>query len=209
MRGLRLVMTSVAVLGIAAGAHVLGGGERPDLLVAAALLSLVVLVATVLSRWRLRLWTLVPALGGLQLVVHGVLSVVPSSSHVVMSDAMVTAGHAHGHAHASSSGVSVALGATPSWAAPQAHAMGSSSTMLLVHVAATLVTAALLVATDRAARAAMHWWTAALVLISPLATQPVTALRAAVIATVGLLRPRVEALTDHHRRGPPMVTAAA
>ncbi|MGV8966522.1 MAG: hypothetical protein ACOH2F_09595 [Cellulomonas sp.] len=221
MRGARAVATTAVVTSLAAGAHAVGGGHLPSLLVLAALGSLVLLVVTVLARWQLRLWTLLPVLAGLQASIHGVLSflspgalsivVNPSWSSGQLHRAMAHGGMVHG-----AMGSPLALVASspvvhgPATPAMPAMVVGMPA-MLLVHAAATLVTALVLVGADEAARRTICWLRAVQPLITSPTLGPIVSAGSVVAAAAfpGFVLVARGLVTSRPRRGPPLALATA
>lgn len=226
LRNGRAVMTSAVVLSLAAGAHSLGGGDLPPLIVLAALGAFVFLVATALARRRLRLGSLLPALAGIQAALHALLSFLSPTGTAAAGELMAFAGHSHTSvmpdAAASIAVLTTPLLTTPLLASPLLTAPmltaplspgsgGSSmSVMLVAHAVATLVTAGLLVGADGAARRALHWLRSVVPVlgapvVGPIATSPLAVPAQAprfVPCTPGLARSRP-------RRGPPPRLATA
>jgi hypothetical protein len=201
VRVARAVVTSAAVLSLAAGAHAMGGGNLPAGNVVVALGSFVLLAVTVLSRWHLRLWTLVPALGGIQLALHGALSFLAPGNLSAVADA--TYGHAHG------AGVAMGFAATSDVSA-HVHGASFSPSMLLAHAGASVITAVVLVGADQAARCALHWLQSVLPLIRTAAVGVVVKpARTRPAEFTEVVRPVLGLVRSHPRRGPPLAAATA
>ena len=180
MRAARAVVTSAVVAALAAAAHTAGGGQLPSVPVLAALGALVLLTVTVLARWQLRLWTLLPVLAGLQAALHGALSfLAPGTASAVVNPAWT---HAHGAAQAPFALVS----SSPMLPGHEMAAMPVMSAampaMLLAHAAATVVTALVLVGADDAARRTACWLRVVLPLIVSPAVGPIAAVARVVVA---------------------------
>ena len=225
MRGARVVVTSAVVASLAAGAHAAGGGRLPSLTLLAALGSLVLLAVAVLSRWHLRLSTLLPVLAGIQAALHGALSfLAPGATSAVVNPAW-----AHGYAHDAVVNGAVVNGAVaPAAQAPFALVMSSPlahdhaaaalpgmfaamPAMLVLHAVATVVTALVLVGADGAARRTACWLRAVLPLIASPTVGPVAAVRRVVIAEAapGFVLIARGLVTSRPHRGPPLALAAA
>ncbi|RYV51681.1 hypothetical protein [Pengzhenrongella frigida] len=214
IRGGRAITTSAVALSLGAGAHALGGGALPSTLVLVALGALVLLPATALARRQLRLWTLLPALAVLQVAVHAVLSFLSPAGLSVVVDPAPSSGHAHGGAPGLASdlvqGGAASVGLAAASPLLHVHAGVSSVGMLVAHAAAILVTAALLVGADGAARRALHWLRAVVPLLGLRVAGPVVASPlhepARAPGFVPLAPGRVR---SRPRRGPPVEPATA
>ncbi|MGC5165628.1 hypothetical protein [Luteimicrobium sp. DT211] len=202
-RGARVVLIASTALATGFGAHALGGGRIPGGLGLTALAALCVAVAGVLALGRLRAATLVPALGALQVTLHVGLGVLTSGSHATGPASL--AAHGMPGMAAVPSGTS-AHALTSAAAAGTAHmGMTASPGMLAAHAVAVLVTAVLLVLGDRAALAAVRWWSVVRPRVESVAAGPVVVpLRAAAVdAAPGPCRALVVARRGLGRRGPP------
>jgi len=149
LRSARTLAVAATALALGVGAHVLGGGTLPGAGALGGLGALTLLVASVASRSGLRRRVLLPVFGAWQLVLHSGLEIFTTASggtHVPPS-ATTAAAHAHDHA-----------AALLAISHPEHHAAGTSLTMALCHVLATLATVQLLAACDRAALLAARWW---------------------------------------------------
>lgn len=220
MRGARVVVTSAVVASLAAGAHAAGGGHLPSLTLLAALGSLVLLAVAVLSRWHLRLSTLLPVLAGIQAALHGALSfLAPGATSAVVNPAW-----AHGYAHDAVVNGAVAPAAQAPFAlvmsSPLAHDHAAAAlpgmfaampAMLVLHAVATVVTALVLVGADGAARRTACWLRAVLPLIASPTVGPVAAVRRVVVAEAapGFVLIARGLVTSRPHRGPPLALAAA
>jgi hypothetical protein len=208
MRAARAVVTSAVVAALAAAAHTAGGGQLPSVPVLAALGALVLLTVTVLARWQLRLWTLLPVLAGLQAALHGALSfLAPGTASAVVNPAWT---HAHGAAQAPFALVS----SSPMLPGHEMAAMPVMSAampaMLLAHAAATVVTALVLVGADDAARRTVCWLRAVLPLIVSPSVAPIAAVARAVAAQApGFVLIARGLVASRPRRGPPLGLATA
>jgi hypothetical protein len=194
-RGARVVLIGSTALATGLGAHLLGGSRVPGGLGLAALATLCLAVAGLLALGRLRAATLLPALGALQVVLHVGLDVLTPAAHA----APTSVGP---HAMAGMTVDPAALASTGS--APVMH-MTTSPGMVAAHAAAVLVTAFLLVAGDRAALAAVRWWSVVRLRVEAVVAGPVVGRRPAfpVDATPGPCRALVVARRGLGRRGPP------
>lgn len=194
----RAVVMATTVLGLAVGAHVVGGGPPPSAAATGVLGVLVLVASSLIARGRLRLWTLAPALGAIEAGLHGALGILPTAADLVL---LPPVGHGHG-------AVTATLPALP-MLADHAHG-GTSWVMLLSHTAATLVTAGLLIGADRAARMTRHWLRTTLpLLLAPTAGSVVPLVRTRPRPVPTLLRASAGACRSHRRRGPPVLLAAA
>lgn len=206
VRRVRELLVAGTTLSIAAAAHLLAGGALPTaplawLVVAALTAPLAVWTA----RRRLTLRRLLPAMGALQLVQHGALSVLGAAGGPSLLPG--TGGHAlHGPAPGS-----LPHGSLPYAADAAAHLHPAhdptSPWMLAAHAAAVLLTALLLAAGDRAAlTVAAHLRHVALLVQGP-ASLPVVRGRAVVARAVRRPRPApVRRRTPP--RGPPLLPGA-
>ncbi len=129
LRASRAALTTLLVLGLASSAHAVGGGGSPGLMALLVLALLVGPVAWWCTRRRLGAVRLVALLGGAQVAVHLSLS---AMAPVTGSASAV---HVHG-------GLPAGLGPAAG-AAADAHPTAGAS-MLLAHVAATVLTAVVL-----------------------------------------------------------------
>ncbi len=128
LRASRAAVATLLVLGLAGSAHTMGGGAAPGPMAVLVLALLVGPVAWWCTRRRLDTAHLFLLLGGTQVAVHLVLS--------AMAPVTGTAAAAHVH-----EGLPAGLGAGGAVAAHE-HLPGAG--MLLLHVAATVLTALLL-----------------------------------------------------------------
>lgn len=196
----RALITGSTVLGLAVGAHVVGGGEPPSGPAIGVLAVLVLVASSLLARHRLRLLTLVPALAVIETALHGVLSVLPTAADLA---AVQQPGHQLGHQHGAT------LPAPLPVVAEHVHA-GTSPAMLGSHLAATVVTAVLLIGADRAARTTAHLLRTALPLLLARPVGPaMTRVRLRMHAAAPLVRASAGSCRSHRRRGPPLLPATA
>ncbi|MEJ5889542.1 hypothetical protein WDZ16_13860 [Pseudokineococcus marinus] len=160
LQRVRCALVASLVLSLGAGAHVVGGGDLPDPLLVGLAGALVLAVASLLGRRRLRLRTLVPVLGAGQVLLHAAFAAltVPPAGAVDVDAAALAPAAGHGaHAHgalllaAGGGGVDAALAAASAGSA----ALAGSAGMVAAHLAATLVTALAAVSADRAWAAAV------------------------------------------------------
>lgn len=195
-RALRLARaSSVATVSLAfAGAgHVVAGGQLPGLLVGVPLGAVTFAIAMLVSARTLRVWSLVPVLGLLQLVLHhgmSLLAVPPGT----------TAATGHHAGHTASMDMS---------SVPMEHAVSMSTPMLVAHAVAVVAAALVLAGADRAGAAARRWWAWIAPHLEPVVALPVAgAARARVDhrAPTWALSTAVVAVAP--RRGPPRGTAA-
>ncbi|WP_299036132.1 hypothetical protein [uncultured Pseudokineococcus sp.] len=196
LQRLRAALVAALLLALAAGAHVLGGGDLPDPLLLALTGALVLAGASVLGRRRLRHRTLLPVLGLGQVLLHSAFAAlaVPAQAQAPTQAA------SHGH------GLVVPLGPGPVDAAVEAASTG----MVLAHVLATLVTALAAVSADRAWAVAVAWLTrsfpALLVLLAGVVDGPAPSARRTRAVRTAL--PRAVVLSTRPRRGPPALAPA-
>lgn len=188
---LRAALLSTGTLSLAAGAHVLGGGELPAPAILLAVLALTVLAATTATRLKLNVGAMTALLGTGQLALHEVFS--------VFSTPVMAVGQTPSGAHHLSGTLMPALEA----AAPH-HATGSAGglLMLVAHVMATAA-CALLLARGEAALWSLAGWLRPLVQLPEAVTfdaGPPPAVPAA--PAVLPLRPWRNQ-RQHSRRGPP------
>lgn len=195
------LVASTAFL-LAAGAHVGAGGRVPSGIGLVALLTLTVVVAATVSRWRLRVSVLAPVAGLLQLVLHHGFDWFSASAAAGTVGAPGMTGMTGMTPTAGQLAALAGPGAHPS--APAAHmTMTGGGPMLWAHVVGTLLTTVLLVLGDRAAERTLVWWTAVLPALLAVAGQPVRpVLRTSVDRVVPVLRTLVVG-GGTGRRGPP------
>ncbi|PJI93599.1 hypothetical protein [Luteimicrobium subarcticum] len=214
LRGTRTGLVASTSFALAAGAHLGAGGRVPSGLGLGALLTLTLVVAVGLARGPLRAAVVVPVVGGLQVALHHGFewfTAVPAGASVSsgMATGMSGAPSATGHPFGGVAGADGATHAALAAATPTMASMHSSS-MLAVHVVATLATTVLLVVGDRAARRTVLWWTAVLPVVLavvagrfrdrvrvPLAAVAVVPVRLALVLGGG-----------PGRRGPPVLRGA-
>jgi len=200
-RAARIVLVASTALATAVGAHVLGGSRVPGGLGLVALTALCIAVGGLLALGRLRAVTLVPALAALQVVLHlGFDVLTPGSRPVGLTEtgAHVMPGMAGLPSEVAAHALSAGVGA--------AHmSMAASPGMVAAHLVAVLLTAVVLVVGDRAALAAVRWWSVVRPRVERVVTGPVVVpLRApAVDVAPGPCRALVVARRGHGRRGPP------
>jgi hypothetical protein len=136
------------MLTLAAGAHVLGGGDLPDTGILLAVLALAGLAATTATRLKLNVATMSALLGAGQLALHEVFTAFSAPG---LAPGNVAAGSAGGH---HPSGAAVALDA-----AAHLHGTGSAqgTAMLVAHIVATAACALLLAKGEDALWALAAW----------------------------------------------------
>ncbi len=185
----RAMAVTTAMLALAAGAHVMAGGSLPHPAIFAGLVALVLAPVMILARFKVA----APAMAGLlvasQLILHeafNALSVPASFQHLA-------AGHFHG-----AGPVLPATALTPDYAVP-------STLMLVLHAAATLVTALVLARGEAAVWALAAWLRPIIRNLTPVVI-PDWPLQPAPPAVVVLSRWRNLRLPA--RRGPPLVPSA-
>ncbi|MHA7154646.1 hypothetical protein [Arthrobacter sp. TMN-50] len=189
-RLVRSSSTSAVVLALAAGAHVIGGGNLPAPLIVAALGSATLLAVTVIAKKALSLPALLLLLGLGQLLLHHALRLTTTAT-------ACTAAPARHHA--------VQAVSCPS-SSFQGHAETAHTDvrMLALHAAAVVVTGFMLQRGESALRRAAGWLVPLLRLPHPLALVP--APRIPAFPSVPVLR-TVRALRDiPPLRGPPLAS---
>ena len=143
---LRAAAVSATILALAAGAHLLGGGDLPGPGILLAVLALTGLAATTATRFRLNAAAMTAVLGAGQLALHEIFTAFSAPGLAVGAVA------ADGH-HASG-GAAPALGAA-------AHFHGTDSAegtlMLVAHIVATAACALLLAKGEDALWALAAW----------------------------------------------------
>ena len=175
-RRLRAAAVAVLTVALAAGGHVVGGGQRPHPLALLVLTVLVALPAYLLGGRRIGAVALLALLGGGQFAVHHVLSAIESMDPVAHDHLL--AGHAHGAARSTAPG---------------------GLTMFVAHAVGTLVTGALLARGEAAVWSLWH-------LLAPLfRLQPcaVPAYRPLQITSYDVLPAGVLLVRPSGPRGPP------
>jgi hypothetical protein len=209
LRLVRAGLVAGTVLGLAVGAHAAGGGVLPGPPVILALGALVLAVTSSLAGRRFTVCVLALVLGGGQLALHGLLTILAPVGRITLGAAGASrASAAHlGHAmpaNGASLGPHVTAPATA-----MAHAlMVDSPAMLLAHAVATGVAVLLIASGERAA-----WWL--LVWLRPLAALParpddhLTVRHMVLGAPAAAGRLRAMYLCTSPRRGPPRWFASA
>lgn len=191
----RLLLVSSTVLALGLGAHVLGGGQLPGARVVGGLGALLLAATAWTARAQLRVRTLLPVVLAAEAGLHVALTwLTTTGSTALVADG--TAGVHHG-----------SLTALPSAdATPVAHVHGASTSMLLAHLAASVLTVALLVGTDRVARTVAHLWTALLPsLLRSVVAPPSAALRHVPVTDVARTPHGLRLAGTTRRRGPPLL----
>jgi hypothetical protein len=188
---LRAGLLSTGILSLAAGAHVVGGGELPAPGILLAVLALTVLAATTATRLKLNFAAMTALLGAGQLALHEVFS--------AFSSPVLAAGQAPPGGH------HVSITAMPTLeATAHLHATGSAGGLLMVvtHAVATAA-CALLLAKGEAALWSLAAWLRPLVRL-PEAVRPDAGPPRAVPVPPSVLPLRPwRNLRQHSRRGPP------
>lgn len=211
LRLLRAGTLAVVMISLAALAHVLGGGALPGGGVLAVLLGLVLVTCLVASDRRLGAPSIGAILGGGQLALHEAFALLGTTGADAASlGHVVGSGH---HAvlvtHAGQAGSDVGAAHAVGVDALGMHAMGSghhlSLSMVLAHVLATVVTAAVLARGERALWLLAGWLAP---VIRLLLERPAHWPRPTAI-TVAVPRLRsAELVLAAPRRGPPLVVCA-
>ncbi|MEJ5945506.1 hypothetical protein WDZ17_09410 [Pseudokineococcus basanitobsidens] len=202
LRCVRAVLLAGLVLSLAAGAHVVGGGDLPSPLLLALLATLSLAAGSALARRRLRRRTLVPALAAGQALLHQAftaLATVPGTT-----EPAGPAGHG-GHAHGS------VLVLTSTAGAPEVAVDPASGLMVLAHALAAAATALVAVAADRAWERAVAWAVRLFPALAVLLTGPVAGggPRTRRTRARRTALPRSVVLSTQPRRGPPAGLLAA
>ena len=140
MRQLRAAVATLLVVGLGASAHAVGGGTPLRLVPATVLVVVVAPLVWLLLRSRTSLPRMVVAIAAGQVVTHVTLAAMAPTT-----GGSATAAHVHG---------AVALSSAGSTAPAAVHLTGS---MLLAHLAATLVAGVLLTRGEDVVRAVVRW----------------------------------------------------
>ncbi len=182
-RAARTVVLGGSSLGLAAIAHLAGGGELPSATVLGAVGLVVGLMAVTLTARRCRVPVLLAVLGAQQVVLHQVFN-----TSAAVASACGTGVPAH---HAMGTGC---------WSTSMSSMEPTGWSMLAGHVAATLITACVL------ARGEAWWWRVldqvSRAANAALARRPRTASRLRVDRPIG--RPTTRAYAPAVARGPPV-----
>lgn len=207
LRLVRALVVALVVVVLAAGGHVLAGGASPSPLLLGAGGVAVLLAAAVLAGRRLSGTRIVAVLGLGQAGLHALLALAPAPA---CADGVPAAASGHAvHAVHAGQGVADAASAAAGLCATaggHAHAgdalLAGGTAMLAAHVAATALTAVLLLHGERALWSLWGWLLptvrvvrAAHLPVFPRLARPETALRVA---------PRPVLLDAASRRGPPV-----
>lgn len=210
LRLVRALAVALVVVALAAGGHVLAGGAAPSPLLLGAGGVAVLLAATVLAGRRLSGTRIVALLGLGQAGLHTLLALspAPACAEAVHAAASGPAGHAVHAVHAVQGIADAAPAAAGLCATAGGHAhagdalLAGGTAMLAAHVAATALTAVLLLHGERALWLLWGWLLpaarvvrAAPLPVFPRLPRPEAALRVA---------PRPVLLDAASRRGPPV-----
>ncbi|WP_138444868.1 hypothetical protein [Sinomonas susongensis] len=141
----RAVVIAAATVFLAAGAHVAGGGILPDPLIVAGILALVALAVMTLTGRKIRPWLMLAVLGTGQFGLHEVFGAL-SDSASAPSALSPSAEHVHVLAALSAPGIPGHL-----------HGGSNSTSMLVAHAIATVLTALLLARGEAALWALLAW----------------------------------------------------
>jgi hypothetical protein len=188
---LRAASLSTGILALAAGAHVLGGGDLPAPGILLAVLALSVLAATTATRLKLNFAAMIAVMGAGQFALHEIFTVFSTTA---------LASHPAAGAHHLSAAAIPALDA-----AAHVHAAVASPTSILMLSAHALATAAcaLLLAKGETALWALAAWLRPLVQL-PQAIKPDAVTSPAAPSTPPVLPHRPwRNLRQDSRRGPP------
>lgn len=201
LRTARALLVAGTAFATAAGAHLAAGGGTPPPHVAAALLALTAAAVLPVSGVRaFRVRVLAPVGAALQVALHHALAAAGAGGAGAAGG-----GSAH-HVRAGAVRADAAAAPVPA----DAHVLLHDLPMLLAHGAAAVLTAVVLVATDRAARAATGRLAGVLPLLAhPTAPVRVTRRPSAPVAAQPPLAPVGAALgPSARRRGPPAAVPA-
>lgn len=188
---LRAAAASTGILTLAAGAHVVGGGDLPAPVILLAVLALTGLAATTATRLKLNAAAMTALLGAGQLTLHEVFT--------TFSGPALTAGPAAADVHHLSAAAEPVAGA-----AAHVHGLDSATgTMMLVaHILATAACALLLAKGEEALWALAAWLRPLVQLPQALAPDAGTAPAVPGPPPVSPFRPWRN-LRQDSRRGPP------
>ncbi|MBL0885707.1 hypothetical protein [Myceligenerans indicum] len=152
MRVVRTLLLASTSLSLAALAHGLGGGELPGLGAMVALGILTVSASCLVAQARPRVWTLVPFLGAVQFFLHHAMA----WSATATASGLGTA-QPFGHAgHHSGAAVTAAVAPTSHTALAGAQGHLANPRMVVLHLAAILVTAVLMAVGEATTRVALQ-----------------------------------------------------
>ncbi|HEY8717781.1 hypothetical protein [Pengzhenrongella sp.] len=212
LRLARAGIVAGAVLGLAAGAHRMGGGSLPGPLAILALGAVLLALTTALAGRRLTTVVLALVLGGGQFALHWIFDALapmgcaPVAAAGPAPPALAHLGHAAG-TMLTCGGMQRGPAVPQSSEVLQAHAAGSPA-MLLAHVLATLATVLVIASGERTL-----WWL--LTWLRPLVQAPARP-EVRVVVRRGLVRlpavvraRRAVYLRTSPRRGPPRTPAPA
>lgn len=190
---LRSGAISLVIVLLAAGAHVIGGGELPTTVVLLALVALTGLAATLATRFKLNLTAMTALLGTSQLVLHEAFTALSP----VAATAQVNAHHA------------AAEPLTPLLytATPHVHELGTTAgtVMLIGHILATIGSAVIL-AKGEDALWQLGAWLRPLVALPTLLFRPDAGASPIAVGAPDVFLPRPwRNLRQDSRRGPPAV----
>ncbi|WP_066287081.1 hypothetical protein [Arthrobacter sp. B6] len=188
---LRAASVSAGILALAAGAHVLGGGDLPAPGILLAVLALTALAATTATRLKLNAAAMAAVLGAGQVVLHEVFT--------AFSAPGLAAGAVEADVHHSSGATSPVTGSTA-----HLHAMDSAegTLMLVAHIVATAACALLLAKGEDALWALAAWLRPLVRLPEAIASDAVAAPSVPGPPPVSPLSPWRN-LRQDSRRGPP------
>lgn len=155
MRLARASVVAAVTVALALVAHVLGGGAVPSAMLLGPLAAVVLAAAVLVSGRRIGALGAIALLGVGQLGLHGAFDLLGGMGCAPM------AGPAVGHVHATAETVAC----TTTSVAPVPHSGGS--TMLVLHVVATVLAALLIAGTDRALAWIAAWVRPLVALLSP------------------------------------------
>ncbi|MDQ0632855.1 hypothetical protein QFZ40_000764 [Arthrobacter pascens] len=155
----RAAAVAAAIFGLAAGAHMLSGGSLPGPEISFGLLALVLAPVMILTKIRITAPVMILLLGSSQLILHGAfdalsvdaLSVHGMPVHALSGPAGLTpsSGHLHGVSLLSPAPLTAPLEA--------AQTAASGALMLILHAAATVITALVLARGEAALWALAAW----------------------------------------------------
>ncbi len=157
-RLLRTILVGATILGLASGAHLLGGGALPAPAIMAAILALHILCSSIATKFRLTPAVMLALLASSQLVLHqGFETLSHGIAPVAAPGAEVLDRHAmSAEAHASAVMSSATMAGAPGMEI-FGHGAHMSGWMVMAHIAATLVAAALLAYGENALWSLAGW----------------------------------------------------
>ncbi len=197
----RALVLAALTVGLAAGAHTLGGGASTGPLALGALTALVLPAAVLAAGRRIGVVAALAVLGAGNLALHTLLGWLAACAQPVGLAPGASGGHG-GHAGHGSAVHSAVVGC----AAP-AHGTSSSLPMIAWHLVAVVATAVAFAAVER-----VWWWLAAVFALAAVVAAPPAVVAATAHAPVWRSVPAIGAFhlrRGWDRRGPPAPPALA